>query len=127
MTEDSGAAPQMIFYGEYLFVVGIILGVVVFTRRKQKEKKPEPLTSKNVSASIALTKIKPEIYKGISFVRLSSLPMDQKQVIAQSKIRKIKIKTDSSILADCVQYLDYESWYESISVNQQVGSISLLE
>lgn len=118
---------QMIFYSEYLFVVGIVLGFYGFTRKKQKEKKQEPLTSEGTSITIALAKIKPEVYKGISFVRLSNLPKDQKQVISQTKIKKIKIKTDSSLLTDCVQYLDYERWYEATRVTQSVESISLLE
>jgi hypothetical protein len=117
----------MIFYSGYLFVVGIILNMVGFTRRKRKEKKQEPLAPKSVSNTITLTKMKPEVYKGISFVRLSDLPKDQKHVICQSEIRKIKIKTDSSVLTDCVQYLDYENWFESIRANQRIGSISLLE
>jgi hypothetical protein len=116
----------MIFYDEYLFVVGIILSKVVLIRRKQNGTKLRPLTSKGISAAIALKKMKPEVYKGISFVRLSNLPIDQKQVISQTEIRKIKIKTDSSILADCVQYLDYENWYESMRISQHVG-INLLE
>src|ERR1044071_8760128 len=117
----------MIFYSGCLFVVGIILGFYGVARRKQKEKKQvKSLTPHGDSITIDLAKIKPEVDKGISFVRLSNLPKDQKQVISQTKIQKINIKTDSSVLTDCVQYLDYEKWYESIRVDQHVENISLL-
>ena len=53
-----------------------------------------------------------EIYKGIEFVRISTLPEDQKtqitQTIDHSKI--IKILRGKELLPDCVQVNDYANW-----------------
>jgi hypothetical protein len=101
----------MIHYNAFLTVVGIVVG---FNRVPQK-KRDKLLVRESVCISPG--KIRPEVYKGISYIRLSNLPNDQRQVIAETRIRKIKIKTESSILHDCVQYHDYENWYESNVIN----------
>jgi hypothetical protein len=53
-----------------------------------------------------------ENYKGIEFVRISSLPETQKSVFWQSfdKSKIIKILRTDSLLNDCVQYHDYAEW-----------------
>lgn len=57
-------------------------------------------------------KIASEIYKGIEFVRISSLDANEKtniwQTIEREKI--IKILRDNELLNDCIQYHDYVSW-----------------
>jgi hypothetical protein len=55
-----------------------------------------------------------EIYKGIEFVRISSLPVEQKEKLWESFDRRniIKILKDKSLLKDCVQYQHYKNWYE---------------
>jgi len=57
-------------------------------------------------------KIASEVYKGIEFVRISSLDANEKtniwQTIARDKI--IKILRDNELLNDCIQYQDYVSW-----------------
>lgn len=100
----------MIYYSEYLIVVGVFLGLYGVGRKRPQGKKRRLI---NGGVVITLAKVEPEVYKGISYVRLSNLPKDQKQIMSQSAIPKIKIKTESSVLTDCVQYLDYEKWYES--------------
>ncbi len=54
-----------------------------------------------------------ENYKGIEFVRISTLPEDQKQLIWTSLKRDkiIKILKNDCLLNDCVQVSDYEAWY----------------
>lgn len=54
-----------------------------------------------------------ENYKGIEFVRISTLPEDQKQLIWTSLKRDkiIKILKNDCLLNDCVQVRDYETWY----------------
>ena len=53
-----------------------------------------------------------ETYKGIDFVRISSLPEDEKNQITRtidhSKI--IKILRGKELLPDCVQVNDYAHW-----------------
>ena len=54
-----------------------------------------------------------ENYKGIEFVRISTLPEDQKQLIWTSLKRDkiIKILKSDCLLNDCIQLRDYEAWY----------------
>ena len=53
-----------------------------------------------------------ENFKGIEFVRISSLPKDQQQQIwntfQQEKI--IKIIKEQALLNDCILYGDYQTW-----------------
>lgn len=53
-----------------------------------------------------------ENFKGIEFVRISSLPEDQKERIWQSfqHDKIIKIVKDHALLNDCILYQDYVSW-----------------
>jgi len=55
-----------------------------------------------------------ENFKGIEFVRISSLPDEQKEKIwtsfHQDKI--FKIVKDQSLMNDCILYRDYVSWLE---------------
>jgi hypothetical protein len=53
-----------------------------------------------------------EIYKGIEFVRISSLDKEEKNQIWQTLERDkiIKILRDNELLNDCIQYEDYISW-----------------
>ena len=54
-----------------------------------------------------------ENYKGIEFVRISTLPEDQKQLIWTTLKRDkiIKILKSDCLLNDCIQLRDYEAWY----------------
>ena len=56
---------------------------------------------------------KAENYKGIEFVRISTLPDDQKRMIWTSIRRDkiIKILKSDCLLNDCIQVQDYEAWY----------------
>lgn len=56
-----------------------------------------------------------EIYKGIEFVRIFSLPDEQKVLLWQtfSRHKIIKILKDETLLSDCIQYTDYLEWYSA--------------
>lgn len=56
-----------------------------------------------------------ENYKGIKFVRISSLPVDQKNLIWKSINHDsiIKILSGDTLMNDCVQYQHYVIWYEN--------------
>ena len=60
-------------------------------------------------------RVESELYKGIEFVRVSSLPEDQKEKIktSLSKDKLIKILKDGSLVEDCIQYADYLAWFEA--------------
>lgn len=53
-------------------------------------------------------------YKGIEFVRISNLPLDQKAHLEESFDNKliIKVSVDGVTLHDCIQLKDYRVWYE---------------
>ena len=53
-----------------------------------------------------------EIFKGIEFVRISSLPEDQKERIWHSfqHNKIIKIVKDQALMNDCILYQDYLYW-----------------
>lgn len=80
---------------------------------------------------------KPEQYKGISFVRISSLPVDQRAKIRHSYKPEaiVKILKDDILLNDCIIYNDYVQWYnaerkdraEIITSQVQLKSLNLVK
>lgn len=59
-------------------------------------------------------KISSRIYKGIEYIQLSDLPADQQQQITTALEHSfIKILIDKSIINNCIQYRDYESWFDA--------------
>ncbi len=63
-----------------------------------------------------------ENYKGIEFVRISSLPEDQKQVFWDSFDRHkiIKIMRNQELLNDCIQYNDYQEWFKQVDMSETI-------
>jgi hypothetical protein len=61
-------------------------------------------------------KAQSEIFKGIEYVRISSLPGDQREKIWNSLEHNkiIKIVKDQALLNDCILYEDYIKWYGEI-------------
>jgi hypothetical protein len=57
--------------------------------------------------------VDPEHYKGISFVRISMLPAEQRVKIRESFSREliVKILRDNALINDCIVYDDYVSWF----------------
>ena len=57
-----------------------------------------------------------ENFKGIEYIRISSLPSDQKDYIYKSVNHKliINILKDGALMNDCLQYQHYLTWYENI-------------
>ena len=57
-----------------------------------------------------------ESYKGIEYIRISALPVDQKKYLYQSLNQRlvINILKDNSVMNDCLQYQHYITWYEKI-------------
>jgi hypothetical protein len=66
---------------------------------------------------------KPEQYKGISFIRISSLPVDQRAKIRKDYNREsiIKILKDNTLLNDCIVYDEYVKWYNA--ANKSRGQV----
>jgi len=63
-----------------------------------------------------MVKAAAEDFKGITYVRISSLPEKQRAEIASSFNSNliIKILREGEVLHDCLQYDDYLTWYENI-------------
>lgn len=59
--------------------------------------------------------VDPEYFKGISFVRISALPIEQKTKIRESFDRAliVKIMRDNALINDCIIYTDYLNWYRA--------------
>jgi len=57
-----------------------------------------------------------ENYKGIEYIRISTLPVNQRKSIYKSINHKliINILKDNSMLNDCLQYEHYIMWYENV-------------
>lgn len=61
-------------------------------------------------------KVAAKVFKGIEYVQVNQLPEDQRENFVQSINDSlfIKILIDGKVLSDCVQFKDYEMWYDGI-------------
>lgn len=61
--------------------------------------------------------VKAQIYRGIEFIQISKLPVDQKKSIEgwlnQGMVIKI-LKEDNQLLSDCIQYKYYADWFQTV-------------
>ena len=62
-----------------------------------------------------------ENFKGIEFVRISSMPKDQQEKVWQSfeKEKIIKIIKDQSLMNDCILVSDFSAWQSKQLAIQQ--------
>lgn len=98
------------FFKLNLILIDIKLKVTIFVQR----------TSTRVPRIMRADR---QVYKGIEYVRLGGLPLDQKEKIATtlSSDKIIKILKDGVLINDCIQYADYLHWFEE---HHQVAVIS---
>lgn len=61
-------------------------------------------------------KVNSTIFKGIEYVQLGQLPEEQRERILETINRNliIKILIDGKIIGNCLQYKDYDLWYENV-------------
>lgn len=61
-------------------------------------------------------KVNSKIYKGIEYIQLTDLPNEQQDLIIQHLEEDdfIKILVENSVISDCIQYKDYEAWFDTI-------------
>lgn len=72
-------------------------------------------------------RVQPAYYRGISFVRLSDLPVEQQIALRLSPHHpeRIKILIDGKIVDECIQYAAYSEWFTSVyKVAQVEGTYS---
>jgi len=61
-------------------------------------------------------KITSSVYKGIQYVQISTLPAEQRErlLLTINTDLFIKILVDGKILGNCLQFKDYEKWFENV-------------
>lgn len=60
-------------------------------------------------------KVNSTVYKGIEFVEISALPNDQRTILLETidPDLLIKIMVDGKLIPRCLQFKDYEAWYDN--------------
>jgi hypothetical protein len=71
-------------------------------------------------------KVNSRIYKGIHYVQFADLPAVQQERFDQTNNGSlfIKILIDKRVVAKCIQYKDYELWFDNIYKKQNVHANS---
>lgn len=61
-------------------------------------------------------KVISKVYKGIEYIEINDLPKIQQDKLAETLQRDllIKILIDNKIVGNCLQYKDYEVWFDTI-------------
>ena len=68
-----------------------------------------------------------EVYRGIHYVRISELPVDQQSLFRNwlPKNQVIKIMINREVFEDCVQYHHYEHWHKNIYPAQEMAKMKV--
>ena len=68
---------------------------------------------------------KAKVFKGIEYIQISDLPLEQREILSNSinKSIVIKILVSGKILADCIQFKDYAAWFENVFKRQESKEI----
>ena len=61
-------------------------------------------------------KVSSSIYKGIQYVQVSALPVEQRDRLLGTINTElfIKILVDGKVIGNCLQFKDYEKWFENV-------------
>ena len=61
-------------------------------------------------------KVKSKIFKGIEYIQIAELPPEQQELLAKTLNKSIiiKILINGKVVRDCIQFKDYQTWYENI-------------
>ena len=59
-------------------------------------------------------KVDAKIFKGIEYVQVSELPQAQREILTKTinPDLYIKLLIDGKIISGCLQYKDYNNWYQ---------------
>lgn len=68
-------------------------------------------------------KVNSTVYKGIEYVQISALPSNQKERLLQTINRDliINILIDGKLVDNCLQFKDYESWFDNIYSGEAIA------
>ncbi|SHH99801.1 hypothetical protein SAMN04488109_6620 [Chryseolinea serpens] len=66
-------------------------------------------------------KVKSTIYKGIEYVQINALPKEQMDSLMKTINREllIKILIDDKLVGNCLQFKDYESWFDLVYASEK--------
>jgi hypothetical protein len=66
-------------------------------------------------------KVKSTIYKGIEYVQINTLPKEQMDSLMRTINREllIKILIDDKLVGNCLQFKDYESWFDLVYTSEK--------
>lgn len=69
-------------------------------------------------------KVHSTIYKGIEYIQVSTLPADQRERLLNTINPEllIKILVDGKMVNNCLQFKDYEAWFDGIYKQPKVRS-----
>jgi hypothetical protein len=61
-------------------------------------------------------KVNSTIYKGIEYIQVNALPLEQKEKLLQTINHEllIKILVDEKLIGNCLLFKDYEIWFDKI-------------
>lgn len=61
-------------------------------------------------------KVSSSIYKGIQYIQVSALPVEQRDRLLNTINTEllIKILVDGKVIGNCLQFKDYERWFENV-------------
>lgn len=61
-------------------------------------------------------KVSSSFYKGIQYIQVSSLPEEQRESLLTTINGDlfIKILVDGRVIGNCLQFKDYEKWFETV-------------
>ena len=65
-------------------------------------------------------KVNSSLYKGIQYVQVNALPPDQKERLLKTINPEllIMIMVEGSVIRNCLQFKDYEAWFDNVYMNQ---------
>jgi hypothetical protein len=70
--------------------------------------------------------IQGKVYKGIEYIKISDLPLNEQLAIREwlTLDTTIKIQTEKELLTECVQYKDYKHWIENVYSKETTNETS---
>lgn len=71
-------------------------------------------------------KVKSSVYKGIEYIQINTLPADQRVKLLETLNSEllIKILADGKLIGNCIQFKDYEFWFDNIFLPQSPAALA---
>ena len=71
-------------------------------------------------------KVNSSLYKGIQYVQVNALPPDQRERLLKTVNPElfIKILVDGKLIRNCLQFKDYEYWFDNVFASHRSATIA---